>query len=333
MTAPIMHGGGVSVAARLFGGEPADWLDLSTGINPRPVALPEIDPSAWHRLPDKHLEEAARVAASRYYRAGGVMPLPVPGTQAAIQLLPRLTASQSRAAIFAPTYGEYARVLQAAGIIVDLVETVDELTAARAIAVVVNPNNPTGRLFQREEILAMAEAMASHGGLLVVDEAFGDLYPEASVAPHVVDHDNLVVFRSFGKFFGLAGLRLGFVVAPAAVLESFRDWLGPWAVSGPALAIAAKLMEGDTEAIAKRILERKAGLDAVLEGAGLEVIGGAGLFALVDHDRAHDFHAALCEARILTRQFDYNPRWLRIGLAADENGDRRLAEALQGTSV
>lgn len=333
MTAPIVHGGGISVAARLFGGEPADWLDLSTGINPCPVALPEIDPRAWHRLPDKHLEEAAGIAASRYYRTGGTMPLPVPGTQAAIQLLPRLTASQSRAAVFAPTYGEYARVLQAAGIIVDLVETADELTAAHAIAVVVNPNNPTGRLFQPEEILAMAEAMASHGGLLVVDEAFGDLYPEESVAPHALDHGNLVVFRSFGKFFGLAGLRLGFVVAAAAVLESFRDWLGPWAVSGPALAIAAKLMDGDTEAIAKCILKRKAGLDAVLEGAGLEVVGGAGLFALIEHERAHDLHRALCEARILTRRFDYNPHWLRIGLAADENGDRRLAEALQGKSV
>lgn len=333
MTAPILHGGGISEAARLFGGQPSDWLDLSTGINPCPAALPEIDPSAWHRLPDKHLEEAARVAASRYYRTGGMLPLPVPGTQAAIQLLPRLTASRKRAAVFAPTFGEYARVLQASGIVVDLVETADELTAAHAIAVVVNPNNPTGRLFQPQEILAMVEAMASHGGLLVVDEAFGDLYPEASVAPHAVDHDNLVVFRSFGKFFGLAGLRLGFVVAAATVLEAFRDWLGPWAVSGPALAIAAKLMEGDTEAIAQCILQRRAGLDAVLVGAGLEVIGGAGLFALIEHERAHDLHAALCEARILTRRFDYNPRWLRIGLAADENGDHRLADALQGARI
>ncbi|MBP2238344.1 cobalamin biosynthetic protein CobC [Sinorhizobium kostiense] len=333
MTAPILHGGGISEAARLFGGDPSDWLDLSTGINPCPVAIPEIDPRAWHRLPDKHLEEAARAAASHYYRTGGLLPLPVPGTQAAIQLLPRLAADQKRVAVFGPTYGEYARVLQAAGIIVDFVETADQLTAAHAIAVVVNPNNPTGRLFQSEEILGMAEAMASHGGLLIVDEAFGDLYPETSVAPHVVDNDNLVVFRSFGKFFGLAGLRLGFVVATAAVLEPFRDWLGPWAVSGPALSIAAKLMEGDTQAIAKCILERKAGLDAVLEGAGFEIIGGAGLFALIEHECAHHIHRALCEARILTRRFDYNPSWLRFGLAADENGDRRLAEALQGTSI
>lgn len=332
MTAPIVHGGGISEAAARFGGAPEDWLDLSTGINPCPVALPEIDPRVWHRLPDGHLEQAARAAASRHYRTGNLLPLPVPGTQAAIQLVPRLAGSAKRAAIFAPTYGEYARVLQAAGMVVDFVERVDDLAAAQ-FAVVVNPNNPTGRLFHPEEILAMAEAMASRGGLLVVDEAFGDLYPAASVAPHVADHDNLIVFRSFGKFFGLAGLRLGFAIAGAPVMESLREWLGPWAVSGPALALSAKLMDADSEAVAKRIWERKAGLDAVLAGAGLKVIGGTGLFALVKHERAHELHEGLCGARILTRRFDYNPHWLRIGLAADEHGDRRFAEALQRAGV
>jgi cobalamin biosynthesis protein CobC len=328
MTAPILHGGGISEAAALFGGTVEDWLDLSTGINPCPVALPEIDPRVWHRLPEKHFDEAARAAASRYYRTGGLLPLPVPGTQAAIQLLPRLAGSAKRAAVFAPTYGEYARVLKAAETAVEFVEGTDDLTVAHGIAVVVNPNNPTGRLFRPEEILAMAAVMRAQGGLLVVDEAFGDLYPEASVAPQVVDHDNLIVFRSFGKFFGLAGLRLGFVIAAPSVMESIREWLGPWAVSGPALAISAKLMEGGTKAIAKHILQRKAGLDVVLERAGLKVIGGTGLFVLIEHERAYDLHTALCEARILTRRFDYNPRWLRIGLAADENEDRRLAEAL-----
>lgn len=328
MTAPILHGGGISEATALFGGAPEDWLDLSTGINPCPVALLEIDPRVWHRLPDKQLEEAARRAASRYYRTAGLLPLPVPGTQAAIQLLPRLGGSAKRAAIFGPTYGEYARVLQAAGIAVDFIEKADGLALAHGIAVVVNPNNPTGRIFRPEEILAMAGVMRARGGILVVDEAFGDLYPEASVAPHVAAHDNLVVFRSFGKFFGLAGLRLGFVVAAAPIMESFRDWLGPWAVSGPALTLSEKLMEGDNGAIAARIAARKAGLDAVLECARLKVVGGTGLFSLVEHEQASDLHRALCRAHILTRKFDYDPHWLRFGLAPDESGDRRLAEAL-----
>ncbi|WFU49395.1 threonine-phosphate decarboxylase CobD [Sinorhizobium terangae] len=333
MTAPILHGGGVTEAAARFGGTPAEWLDLSTGINPCPVSLPEIDLSVWHRLPDRHVEEAARLAASRYYGTGDAMPLPVPGTQAAIQLLPRLVDAGRRAAVFAPTYGEYARVLSAAGFTIDPVRHVDDLAAAHGLAVVVNPNNPTGRLFPPEEILAMAVAMKAHGGFLVVDEAFGDLEPDASVARYAATSDNLIVFRSFGKFFGLAGLRLGFVIARASVLAAFREWLGPWAVSGPALAISTKLMEGDTEVIARGILARKAGLDTVLSAAGLKIAGGTGLFTLVDNDRACEVHAALCEAHILTRKFDYNPHWLRIGLTPDENGDRRLAEALQRTGV
>jgi cobalamin biosynthetic protein CobC len=333
MTAPIIHGGGITEAAARFGGKPDDWLDLSTGINPCPVALPDIGARVWHRLPDRHLEDAARAAACGYYRTGEIMPLPVPGTQAAIQLLPRLAGAKRRAAIFGPTYGEYARVLKAAGFVVDPVARADDLAAAHGIAVVVNPNNPTGRLFAPDEVLAMAAAMRPHGGLLVVDEAFGDLEPEASVAPHVAAKDNLVVFRSFGKFFGLAGLRLGFVVAGASITASLREWLGPWAVSGPALAVSAKLMESDTSAIRDGILQRKEALDAVLRGAGLSVVGGTGLFVLVEHERAHDLHTALCQERILTRKFNYDRRWLRIGLAADADGDRRLAEALRRAGV
>jgi cobalamin biosynthetic protein CobC len=333
VAAPIIHGGAITEAAARFGGAPSDWLDLSTGINPCPVALPEIEARVWQRLPDRHIEDAARAAASRYYGTNGVMPMPVPGTQAVIQLLPLFADAGRRAAIFAPTYGEYVRVLTGAGVAVDFIESAEDLADRHGLAVVVNPNNPTGRLFPPQAVLAMARAMKALGGLLVVDEAFGDLEPEASVAPHIGAHDNLVVFRSFGKFFGLAGLRLGFVVAAEPILNVLRERLGPWAVSGPALAISAKLMESDTSQIKDRILERKAALDAVLRKAGLHVTGGTGLFALIEHERASDLHAALCESHILTRKFDYNPRWLRIGLSADAKGDRRLAEALNRAGV
>lgn len=324
-----MHGGGITEAAARFGGRFEDWLDLSTGINPCPVELPDIPRQAWHRLPDKLTVDAARAAAASYYRTGGIQPLPVPGTQSVIQLLPRLVPAGRRVAVFGPTYGEYARVLSAAGLAVDRVDRVEDLRADHGLAVVVNPNNPTGRAFAPTDILAAAAAMNENGGMLVVDEAFGDLQPELSVAGHVGASDNLVVFRSFGKFFGLAGLRLGFVVASATVLDQFREWLGPWAVSGPALVISTALMSGDTDAIAARILERRAGLDTVLDQAGLKRIGGTGLFALVEHPEAGALHRNLCEEQILTRKFDYDPRWLRIGLAPDAEGDRRLAEALR----
>ncbi|MEI3851987.1 MULTISPECIES: threonine-phosphate decarboxylase CobD [Ensifer] len=348
MSARIVHGGGITEAAARFGGRLEDWLDLSTGINPCPVAVPPVPERAWHRLPDRQTVDDARLAAAEYYRTNGVLPLAVPGTQSAIQLLPRLmqfqqkceavlrpgpnengkTPANRRVAIFGPTYGEYARVLSAAGFAVDRVDDADALSAEYALVIVVNPNNPTGRAFAPAELLAMAARQKANGGLLLVDEAFGDLQPELSVAGHVRDEGNLIVFRSFGKFFGLAGLRLGFVVATEPVLASFADWLGPWAVSGPALTISKALMQGDTKAIAAGILERRAGLDAALDGAGLKRIGGTGLFVLVEHPRAALLQERLCEAHILTRKFDYAPEWLRIGLAPDAAGDRRLADAL-----
>ncbi|RDL51366.1 Histidinol-phosphate aminotransferase [Ensifer sp. M14] len=329
MSAPIVHGGGITEAAARFGGRFEDWLDLSTGINPHPVELPDVPQQAWHRLPDKLTIDGARAAAASYYRTNGIQPLPVPGTQSVIQLLPRLAPAGRRIAVFGPTYGEYTRVLAAAGFAVDRVERAEELGLHHGLAVVVNPNNPTGRALQPADILAMAAVMKAKGGMLVVDEAFGDLQPDLSVAGHVAANDNLIVFRSFGKFFGLAGLRLGFVVANDAILGAFREWLGPWAVSGPALVISRALMSGDTQAIAAGILERRAGLDSVLDDAGLKRIGGTGLFVLVEHADASALHQHLCEAQILTRKFDYDTRWLRIGLAPDAEGDQRLADALR----
>jgi cobalamin biosynthetic protein CobC len=333
MSAPILHGGGITEAAATYGGEPGDWLDLSTGINPNPVTLPDIPVSAWHRLPDRHLADRAREAAARYYRSGKRLPLAVPGTQSVIQLVPRLVAPGRRVAVFGPTYGEYARVLAASGFDVDQVSSPEQLTPDHGLAIVVNPNNPTGRAFSPKELAGLARRMAGVDGLLLVDEAFGDTQPGLSIVPLAGAHDNLVVFRSFGKFFGLAGLRLGFVIATESVVSAFREGLGPWAVSGPALIVAARLMEGDTQAVQALISERKAGLDAVLRGAGLRIIGGTPLFSLVELDRASRLHEHLCRNHILTRKFDYAPSWLRIGLAPDEAGDTRLAQALRDADL
>ncbi|MDQ0320673.1 cobalamin biosynthetic protein CobC [Pararhizobium capsulatum DSM 1112] len=326
-TAPIVHGGGIAEAAARFGGRVEDWLDLSTGINPNPVGLPDIPMNAWHGLPDRHLTEAATGAARHYYRSV-VTPLAVPGTQSVIQLLPRLLSAGRRAAIFGPTYGEYGRVLRAAGYPVDEIVDCAGISPEHALVIVVNPNNPTGRMFDADVLLSILLRVEGHDGMLLVDEAFGDTQPEASVASMVDPAGRLVVLRSFGKFFGLAGLRLGFVIAPDAVTVSFREWLGPWAVSGPALVIAADLMGRETTTIAAAIAERKQRLDDILLAAGLPIVGGTPLFTLVDHPRAGSLHTALCQSRILTRRFDYAPTWLRIGLSPDVKGDVRLAHAL-----
>lgn len=330
MTTPrIAHGGGIAAAAARFGGQPEDWLDLSTGINPIPAILPEVDSAAWHRLPDRQRQDAARAAAARYYATPRALPLPVPGTQSVIQLLPRFVAAGRRAAVLSPTYGEYARVLENAGLPVDRIAGLDAVSGAHGLVVVVNPNNPDGRLFSRTVLLDLHARIARTGGLLVVDEAFGDMGFATCISPLAGDDAHgLLVFRSFGKFFGLAGLRLGFVVGETAVLDRIEDGLGPWAVSGPALTIATKLMDSDTSGIRRSIDARKAALDATLSAAGLDIVGGTGLFSLVDHADAALLHEKLCRHHILVRPFDYNPRWLRFGLTPDGAADARLAAAL-----
>ncbi|UVD58883.1 threonine-phosphate decarboxylase CobD [Rhizobium sp. Pop5] len=343
MSAPIAHGGGVTMAAAAFGGRPEDWLDLSTGINPCPVALPEIPARVWHRLPDRHLIEAASRAARDYYGCGTILPLPVPGTQSVIQLLPRLIApaghvaardhgvavTDNRIAVVFPTYGEYARAFASAGFAVDAVGDIATIGERHRLAVVVNPNNPDGRTWPVEMLIALHDRMKSQNGLLVVDEAFCDADPALSLAARADELSNLVIFRSFGKFFGLAGLRLGFAIARGDILERFEEWLGPWAVSGPALSLADSLLNQDMTAIRHRISERSAALHGVLSDADLRISGGTALFTLVADGRAGDIYTHLCRHHILVRKFDYAPDWLRFGLAPDAAADRRLREALQ----
>ncbi|MBY5589738.1 threonine-phosphate decarboxylase [Rhizobium leguminosarum] len=342
MSAPIAHGGGITAAAAAFGGRPEDWLDLSTGINPCPVALPDIPARAWHRLPDRHLVDEARRAARDHYGSGEILPLPVPGTQSVIQLLPRLVeddriavtdkriaVTDKRIAVVSPTYGEYARAFASAGFAVDAVGDIATIGGGHRLAIVVNPNNPDGLIWPTDTLIALHDRMKAAGGILVVDEAFGDTDPALSLASCAPQLSNLIIFRSFGKFFGLAGLRLGFAIARGDILARFEDWLGPWAVSGPALSIAGSLLRSDVSAICSRINERCTGLHAVLKGAGLRMAGGTALFTLVADARAGDIYTHLCRHHILVRKFDYAPDWLRFGLPPDPAADRRLGEALQ----
>ncbi|TCM58757.1 L-threonine O-3-phosphate decarboxylase [Rhizobium sp. PP-F2F-G48] len=328
MTAPIQHGGGLSRAMARYGGVAADWLDLSTGINPCPPPLPEISAAVWHRLPDADLVQRAEAAAGRFYGTGHHRPLAVPGTQSVIQQLPAFAGPGRPVAILGPTYGEYRRVLSLSGLGVDPVSDPHDIRPDHGLAVVVNPNNPTGRLLPRQTLLDLADRMAAQGGRLVVDEAFGDEVFANSVAAEAFVHPGLVVFRSFGKLFGHAGIRLGFVMAVPEVLETLATALGPWAVSGPALAVAEALFQGDLDGLRSRIAERKAGLESALSGAGLRTIGGTHLFSLLAVRDGAALQHALCEQHILTRSFDYAPQWLRLGLTPDPASDRRLLSAL-----
>ena len=328
--AGVFHGGGLSAAMAQHGGRAEDWLDLSTGINPEMAELPEIPARAWNRLPDRDLELAVREAAWGWYAGGRRLhlPLPVPGTQALIQLLPKRVPADRPVAILSPTYGEYAYCFRRAGLVVDEVADLEALRPEHGALVVVNPNNPTGRTFASDELIALAERMRGQGGHLHVDEAFGDSGRGASIATYASTNDGVTVSRSFGKFFGLAGIRLGFVFAIPATLDAIAADLGPWPVSGPALHIANHLLRRDNSDFAARIAARAEALEAVLGDAGLAIVGGTDLFKLVRHSEAARLYEHLARSHILVRKFDYAGDWLRIGLTPDEYGDRRLADAI-----
>lgn len=324
----ILHGGDLDAARAAFPGAPDPWLDLSTGINPRPYPLPPLTAEAWTRLPGRGEEAGLCHAAARFYGAPSADHVAAaPGSQALIQLLPRLRPPGT-VAVLGPTYAEHAQAWALAGHRVRMAARPDELADAD-VAVVVNPNNPDGRILSRETLTALAARRHAAGGWLVVDEAFAEVTPAASIAP-LAATPGLVVIRSFGKFFGLAGVRLGFVLAAPALAGMVRAAVGPWAVAGPALTIGTAALNDDAWAQdTRRWLESAAQrLDALLAGAGLAVVGGTSLFRLIEDGRAPEFYARLGRAGILVRRFADHPARLRFGLPADSEGERRLRLAL-----
>lgn len=314
----IPHGGALDRAMAQYGGSRADWLDLSTGINPVAWPVPDIDAEVWQRLPDDALVQDCLDAARAYYRVpdeAGIVA--APGTQAIIQWLPVLFNYLDRATVVSPTYGEYAHVFHAVGVGVETPGHLPE-DAGNPMLVVGQPNNPDGRTWPVERLAALARG---EGGvrMTIVDEAFADVTPDHSMVPHA-GGPGLTVLRSFGKFFGLAGVRLGFAIGDRDVMAALGQMIGPWAVPGPALAIGAKAMR-DTGWIAStraRLADDSARLAGLLERSGLRVAGRTDLFVLAEHDAAAEVADALASHRILVRTFDYEPRWLRFGLPGKE---------------
>lgn len=324
----VDHGGDLAAARRAFPGAPEPWLDLSTGVNPNPYPLPDLPAEAWARLPDRAgLARLERAAAARYCAPAGKEVVAAPGAQALIQILPRLLRAE-RVGILGITYGEYEQVWRAAGAEIVLADRLDQL-AACDVAVVVNPNNPDGRLLAPDELAACAQAMARGGGALLVDEAFIDAAPEgASLVP--ILPDAAIVLRSFGKIYGLAGLRLGFAVLQQKDAGKLRAMLGPWAVSGPAIEIGAAALADEAwlKATVADLAARAGSLDRILIGHGFALLGGAPLFRLAGHPRAALLFEALGRQGVLVRRFRARPDWLRFGLPADEAGFARLDAAL-----
>ena len=303
---------------RRFADAPRPWIDLSTGINPVPYPVPALPDTAWTRLPS-HADEAALLAAAaaRYGARDPATIVAAPGTQALIQLLPRLVP-RSTVAIVGPTYEEHEACWSRHGHEVRVVPSLENAD----VVIAVNPNNPTGRLFPPTDLAAVK-------GMLVVDESFIDFLPrEMSLAGDLPPR--AVVLRSFGKSYGLAGVRLGFAIASPDIAAQLRAELGPWAVSGPALEIGrVALNDGAWLRTARdRVVADSARLDDFLREAGFEILGGTVLFRLARHAAASTFVHRLAREGIHVRPFGYAPDRIRFGLPADDEAFWRLAKAL-----
>lgn len=324
----VAHGGRLDAARRLYPNAPQPWIDLSTGVNPRAYPLPPLADEVFTRLPDDDAFAAIDSAARKAYGApAGADIVPGGGAQAFIQMLPRVFPAK-RVAILGFTYAEHAACWAAMGAQVDTVETLDALANAD-VGVIVNPNNPDGRVVGPQDILSAATQM-SQRGLLIVDESFMDFTPEGSVA-RFAQNESLVVLRSFGKAYGLPGLRLGFALCSRARGAKLRAALGPWAVSGPALAIGARALADQAwrTSAARACAGDAARLDALLTKARFQIVGGTTLFRLAARSHASRWSAHLAARGILTRGFADRPDWLRFGLPPSESAWARLAAALE----
>lgn len=323
----LHHGGRLQQAATEYAIPVHRWLDLSTGINPNgwEVTIPDQG-AMWQRLPEE--ADGLEQAACAFY--GATATLPVAGSQAAIMTLPRLRAA-CRVGVFSPAYAEHAHSWESEGheLVVVTPETIDKLLPTLDVMLVVNPNNPTATQYSRETLLAWHRVLTERNGWLIVDEAFADVDDTQSLVADAGNLSGLIVLRSLGKFFGLAGVRVGFVFANRAIMTALRGRLGPWAISGPARYVAREALKDldwhrETRVRLNGLSQQ---LAALLQQAGLTPTGSHGLFHWIKHPHAPLWHRQLAEQGILTRLFD-EPASLRFGLPRDRDELARLRVAL-----
>ncbi|MDH5184700.1 MAG: threonine-phosphate decarboxylase CobD [Gammaproteobacteria bacterium] len=321
----LEHGGRLNDAARQYAIPQQRWLDLSTGINSDGWPVPKVPAECWNRLPED--DDGLLPAACSYYGINQL--LPVAGSQAAIQCLPRLR-EPCKVGVFAPAYAEHAHAWSQSGHTVIILHDTQPDIAACDVVVVINPNNPTARLWPVAVLQQWQMELSARGGWLVVDEAFLDAEGDArsSMLAHSGEH-GLIVLRSLGKFFGLAGLRVGFVAAWPFLLERLQNLLGPWGISHPARWVATEALQDRQwqQQARKLLLQRSERLVQLLSEYGLTPQAGTKLFQWVVDERAELWQQALAKEAIWVRRFS-QPASLRFGLPINERQWQQLALAL-----
>lgn len=316
------HGGRIGEARAMYGDGPDPWIDLSTGINPLPWPhAPAIAPD-WQSLPDPAALADLETVAARYFGVDPALCCAVPGSEIALRLLGKVIAQPG--VHLTPAYRTHAVACPQA------IDFASHPPGEARLLLLGNPNNPDGRVVSVDRLETWLAGQEAAGGWLAVDEAFADANPGTSIAPRIDDRRRLIVLRSFGKFFGLAGVRLGFVLAPRPIIAAFRQILGEWPLSAAALAIgrAAYADAAWIAATRQALPARAAALDALLRDHGLRPIGACPLFRLVETGDAAGLFERLARQSILTRPFADHPRWLRFGLPAGDDAMARLDRAL-----
>ena len=330
LTTATRHGGGLMKASAAYPDAPRPWLDLSTGINPEPWRGPRAAEAELNRLPDPGALVALEKAAASAFGCVLERTAATAGAEAAIRLLPLLLGVRS-VEIVGPTYGAHAEAWRAAGVATRLIAA-DQAAASQAgVLVIVNPNNPDGRLTRRADLIAMARERSAAGRWLVVDESFIECTPGDSVSD--LAEPGLIVLRSFGKFYGLAGVRLGFMLAAPDLIQRLRDLLGDWPVGADAITMGrGAYADAEWRSRTSAALDERAGrLDQRLTRAGFQIVGGTSLFRMTRTPHAARWFQHLCRGGILTRPFDHTPDALRFGVPT-ERDMRRLARALEAFS-
>jgi cobalamin biosynthesis protein CobC len=324
MTLWTEHGGHLDQARRRFGDTGAPWIDLSTGINPHGwpgIGGLTID---WQRLPDGEALRELEAAAARFFGTSPEYIVALPGTEIGLRLLGALIPGPARH--LWPSYRTHAEMIP--GSVATPAQSLEAISSGTVI--LANPNNPGGRVVPSEILQALLVRLARNGGWLVIDEAFADADRRHSLAGRVGKDAPLIVLRSFGKFFGLAGVRLGFLLGPPEMIAGLRERIGAWPVSAAAIAIGAAAYRdiGWITATRVRLRGDAAALDAVLAARGYNPSGTCPLFRLIETEDAQTLFERLARRSILTRPFDYDPCWLRIGLPPDADALARLDAAL-----
>ncbi|MEM7767973.1 MAG: threonine-phosphate decarboxylase CobD [Pseudomonadota bacterium] len=328
MSLDLIHGGALDAMRAAYPQAPTPWIDLSTGINPWSYPDTRVSEDALAHLPTRATYTACHNAMAAAMGAEPEALVLAPGSELLIRLLPYIIKAR-RVAILSPTYGDHAEVWQRA--CADIVRTPDPLSMAQSVdaVVVTHPNNPDGRVFNPEALEHARKTLARRGGWLVIDEAYADLLPDHSLAPSG-GREGLIILRSFGKFFGLAGVRLGGLLAATRLREAVSQSLGVWPVSGAALEIGTRAYRDLAwqSATREKLASAAARLELILSGPGLHRVGGTSLYAFVETDDAHQTFETLARAGIYVRRFGWSRSHLRIGLPPTPNGEARLRAAL-----